>query len=150
MPRDMAEEGNMSDYGSRIRELANYLETVPDSKYDYCYPPCATDQDGLTKSCALGHGFLGKVIPHSLVNNNGFWCDKRASKWLGFTDFLGLHDALSETAGVAWPMSRALHERKSAIQCLRAYADKHYPVVTRLHEGIPTEVLELFKLKVAA
>lgn len=133
-------------YGTRIRAVCDYLETVPGDKYDFGIPPSRTQWKNLDCGCVIGHGFLGKTIPH---HTDGLWNYNAGIEWMlgpginasKFGDLLydGNHLAIS----------RGEQAKQAAIAALRAYADKHYPL-TPTHTGLPDVVRQIFQPKVAA
>lgn len=130
----------MIDYGSRIRAVANYLETVPGDKYDFYIGPGRAKhlRDGC--GCAMTHGLLGEVIA-SDANYDA------AIEWtFGFSQAASFHELVSGEALLAGETAK-----RAMIAQLRAYADATYPVAnpTPKHTGIPACVREIFEAEAA-
>jgi len=127
------------DYGARIRAFCDHLETVDEHRFKYTWSPLVAREKGLGIGCPLYHGIEGGVIPESKAT----FCrefDDEAVQWLGFDRFEGIFcDLVNVTS-----------QKEKSISNLRAYADKHYPIVTQHHTGIPSSVLQIFKEAVAA
>lgn len=124
------------DYGSRIRAVADYLESsVPGEKYNFGWPSL---KDGC--GCVVAHGMAAGIIPESY----GYF---GSVKWL-----MGVAGGFVEAFRATDFTGKGELAKQAAIKQLRAYADANYPVSnsTRKHEGIPDSVLALFTDGVAA
>lgn len=128
------------DYGSRIRAVADHLETVPGDKYNFSIGPSmmrdSTDRCG----CVIAHGIDAEIIDERHYRHGIRWLVGDTYEAFNFSGLVcpGTTPTMGEEA------------KQAAIKALRDYADEHYPVVTQLHTGIPAETLRIFEEAVAA
>ena len=134
------------DYGSRIRAVCDYFETVPGKQYKYVQAPSRHSiKWGI--GCVLLHGFIGGGIPESQLVYDPAQCEQLAAKWLGFEDFKAFADVVN--TGRVEPHGEI--GKQDALKALRDYVNTHYPVTAPIaHTGIPDSVLQLFETQQVA
>lgn len=132
------------DYGSRIRAVCDYLETVPGDKYDFNPAPWQSLENGGC-GCIVYHGYAGGLIPEAEAFGHLFPYQP-GMEWL-----LGSAEMFEKTiCSGCGATGKGEAAKQAAINALRAYADKHYPYDKPKHTGLPDVVRDLFRIGAAA
>lgn len=110
------------NYGARIHEVCDYLETVPGERYSF-YSGHRKSLKMNNTGCVVAHGVAAGIIPKYRDFNQGY-------AWLGFSENAATTDCFTHVCNRYVNDTDELEgeaAKLNAIKNLRAYADKKYP-----------------------